>query len=127
MPRSLRTVKEYLKLFGRGDFEGAARLMHPEAAVRWPNTREIFLGSGNFIEANKNYPGKWLFKIERIEESGRGVAAAVRVFSRSSRQSFHVVSFFELKAGLIFRITEYWGRDGEPPAWRKRGGWTRRY
>lgn len=127
MVKDLQAVRKYLRLFGRGDFDGAARLMHPRTVVRWPNTREIFLGREKFMAANRNYPGRWLFKIVRLEKCGKGVAAAARVFSKDAKQSFHVVSFFELKAGLIARITEYWGQNGEPPSWRKRAGWSRRY
>jgi ketosteroid isomerase-like protein len=127
MDKNLQTARKYLRLFGRGDFDGATRLMQPRALVRWPNTREVFRTRDDFMEANKRYPGKWLFKFERIETTANGVAAAARVFSKTSGQSFHVVSFFEIKNGLIEKITEYWGQDGEPPAWRKRGGWAKRY
>lgn len=127
MDRRLETARKFLALFGRGRFDQAGALMHPRASVRWPNTREVFLGRDGFIEANKRYPGRWLFKLERIEMTESGVAAAARVYSKESGQSFHAASFFEIKKNLITRITEYWGQDGEPPAWRKRGGWARRY
>lgn len=127
MDSKLTLVKNFLRLFGRGQFERAGELMHPGAVAMLPNTREVFRGRDSYIEFNRSYPGKWLFKIERLEKCGRGVVAAVRVFSRPSGKSFHLVSFFEFRSGLIGRITEYWGQDGEPPAWRKRGGWARMY
>ena len=127
MDEKLKTAREFLGLFGRGQFEKAGALMHPRAVVLLPNTREAFQGRDNYIGFNKRYPGKWRFKIERLEACGRGAAAAARVFSPQSKKSFHVASFFEFKSGLITRITEYWGQDGEPPVWRKRGGWAKRY
>lgn len=127
MDEKLRIVRKFLRLFGRGQFEKAGALMNPKSAILLPNTREVFQGRDNYIEFNRRYPGKWLFKIERLEKSGKGVATASRVYSKTSRRSFHLVSFFEFRAGLIDQITEYWGEDGEPPAWRKKGGWARRY
>ncbi len=127
MDRKLKAVRKFLSLFGSGKFEEAGALMHPEAVVRWPNTREAFYGRDGFIEANRRYPGRWRFHLERLEACGRGMVAAFRVFSRTSGKSFHAVSFFEFRSGLIAGLTEYWGEDGEPPAWRKRGGWARRY
>lgn len=127
MDERLGTVGKFLGLFGRGDFDRAEKLMRPGAVVRWPNTREVFRGRKGFIEANRRYPGRWRFSIERLEAAGDKVVSASRVWSRGSRKSFHVVSFFEFRAGLIARLTEYWGEDGEPPAWRKKGGWAKSY
>jgi ketosteroid isomerase-like protein len=127
MDKNLQTARKYLRLFGRGDFDGAARLMQPRAVVRWPNTREVFFGRDKFIEANRRYPGKWRFSGERLEKTGQGAVSAAMVWSPGSRQSFHVVSFYGFRGGLISTVTEYWGRDGQPPAWRRRGGWARRY
>jgi ketosteroid isomerase-like protein len=127
MDKKLMTVRKFLGLFGRGDFDKAEKLMHPRAVVRWPNTRDEFRGRDKFIEANRRYPGRWKAGIVSINPCGTGVVSVARIRSGDGRASFHAVSFFEFRVGLIARITEYWGEDGEPPAWRKKGGWARRY
>ena len=33
---------------------------------------------------------------------------------------FHVVSFIQLKDGLIFKMDEYWADDGLAPEWCRR-------
>jgi ketosteroid isomerase-like protein len=127
MDERLRTVNQFLRCFGRGDFDDAGRLLHPKSVVRWPNTREIFHGRERFLDANRRYPGKWAVRIVSVLPCGAGAASVISVHSGKGRPSFHAVSFYGFRNGLISRITEYWGQDGEPPAWRKRGGWAKRY
>ncbi len=127
MDRKLTLVRKYLGLFGRGEFDGASGLLHPKAVVRWPNTREIFYGREKFLGANHNYPGRWTGKLVSLAPCGAGAVSVVRVSAGKKMPSFHAVSFYSFKDGLISGITEYWGQDGEPPAWRRRGGWAKRY
>ncbi len=125
------SVARFWQCFDDADFDGAGRLMRPDAVVLWPNTREIFRGRDGFIAINKQYPGRWRTTIEQMILHGDTVISVVRVdldrVTGAAAAGFHVVSFFEFKDGLISQITEYWGEDGEPPAWRARAGLSERY
>ena len=90
----------------------------PDAVIRWHCTNEQFTVP-EFIRANCEYPGEWDGKIERTERSGDLLVTAVNVYPKDRSASFHVVSFFRLQDGKIAALDEYWGDDGEPPAWRK--------
>ena len=90
----------------------------PDAVIRWHCTNEQFTVP-EFIRANCEYPGEWDGKIERTERSGDLLVTAVNVYPKDRSASFHVVSFFRLEDGKITALDEYWGDDGEPPAWRK--------
>ena len=93
----------------------------PDAVIRWHCTNEQFTVP-EFIRANCEYPGEWDGKIERTERSGDLLVTAVNVYPKDRSASFHVVSFFRLQDGKIAALDEYWGDDGEPPAWRKNLG-----
>ena len=98
-----------------------AGYFRPDAVIRWPCTNEQFTVP-EFIRANCEYPGEWDGKIERTERSGDLLVTAVNVYPKDRSASFHVVSFFRLQDGKIAALDEYWGDDGEPPAWRKNLG-----
>lgn len=88
------------------------------AVVRWPNTAERFTSAG-YIRANCAYPGTWHGTVVRAEPIPGGVVTATAVESGEG-EAFHAVSFFTFDdAGRITALEEYWGDDGQPPAWRR--------
>ena len=93
----------------------------PDAQIVWHNTGEVFTPAV-FARVNAVYPGSWKGEIEyELDISGEGselVVAACRVFSPDGI-SCHSVSFIRIRRGLIERLDEYWGDDGEPPEWRR--------
>lgn len=113
-------IKEFWSLFGQAQFDQAAELMHPEAIIRWCNTREIFRNRDKFIVANKMYPGRWHISLEQILSSGNVVISVIKAECHESSASFYATSFFNFTDGLISEITEYWGENGEPQEWRVR-------
>ncbi len=92
----------------------------PEAAIEWPNTGERFTPEA-FRDVNAAYPGRWRIAVERLETTESSVVSVVRVRSEDGSESFHAVSFFDFDGDRIARLTEYWGTDSAPPAWRTPG------
>lgn len=119
-------VENFLKLFNDAQFDEAGKLFSQDCVVYWPNTREVFKGK-NFIKANKQYPGRWFIDIVQLLSSDDIVVSVVRVYSKDEEQSFYATSFFKFKDKLICEITEYWGANSEPPAWRMKDGLSEQY
>ena len=94
-------------------------LFAPEAEIRWPCTSERF-SPESFAAVNSAYPGAWEGEIEREETLGALVICAARIRSRENGASFHAVSFIRHDGEKILSLDEYWGDDGEPPAWRRK-------
>lgn len=111
-------IEEYWCAVTAQDEERLAGFFHPAAHVYWHHTGELFTAE-EFLCANCRYPLCWEEEIERVEEIEEGLLSAVRIYSRQPMLSFHVVSFMKLHDGRILRMDEYWGEDGEIPAWRK--------
>ena len=93
----------------------------PGAAVFWHNTNERF-SAEEYIRANCEYPGEWRGEVERVELAGEAAISVVRVWLDDDSASFHAVSFFTFTGGVISRLDEYWGDDGEAPEWRRKLG-----
>ena len=68
------------------------------------------------MRANCDYPGSWCGEVERVEYIENTIITVTRVWS--SKSSFHVTSFFEMKDDKIKVLDEYWGEDGFVPQWR---------
>lgn len=110
-------IERYWRAVLRQDAAELRGFFHPDAMVRWHNSNECFTVE-EFIRANCEYPGQWDGVVERIEWAGGLVITATHVYTRDGALSFHVVSFIELRDGLIFAVDEYWGDDGPAPQWR---------
>lgn len=89
------------------------------AWINWHNSDEHFTVE-EFIRANCEYPDRWNGDIERLHFLDHLVICVVHVYNLDHTLSFHVTSFININdAGRICSIDEYWGDDGEAPAWRK--------
>ncbi|MDD8014228.1 MAG: nuclear transport factor 2 family protein [Acidobacteriota bacterium] len=127
MATNEETVREFWRLFDEADYDKAGKLMKADAVVWWPNTREVFRGAAAFMSVNRNYPGRWRASVERVIALGDEVISVTRVESEDTAESFYATSFIRLEDGLIREITEYWGDNSEPPAWRSSMGISERF
>lgn len=80
-------------------------------------------GPDNFIEVNRNYPGKHRIELKSLSSAGDRVVS--EVFIRSGmpdgkRFSLFAVSFFKIKGGKIAEAKEYWADTYPAPKWRKK-------
>lgn len=100
------------------DAEAIRSYFLEDAYVNWHCTNEHFTVE-EYIRANCEYPGEWDGEIERREMLEDLIITATRVWTKDGSMSFHVVSFLKVTDGKIAAMDEYWGDDGEPPAWRQ--------
>lgn len=110
-------IETYWHAVLKQEKERMSTFFQEDAVIRWHNTNEQFTVN-EFIQANCEYPGIWNGNIMRIEKSGDLIITAVHVYEVNKLFSFHVVSFIQLANDKIIAIDEYWGDDGEVPAWR---------
>lgn len=111
-------IRDYWDAVLRQDAQTMRHYFHPEALVRWHNTREQFTVE-EFVQANCAYPGDWDGMVERVENIGNQLITVTQVYTRDRTLSFHVVSFFQIENDRIMAIDEYWGDDGDVPRWRQ--------
>ena len=116
-------VRELWEKFEARDFPSAAELLREDFVCTWPQSRERIRGRDNFIAVNAHYPGDWHIRIERIIAEGDQVASEVQVDIDGRTEV--AASFFELKDGKLWRLTEYWPEPYAAQAWRAR--WVERF
>lgn len=111
-------IEKYWQAALHQDAAAMKSFFRPEAYVNWHNTNEHF-SADEFIRANCEYPGKWDGEIERMEQTVDLIITAVHVWEKNEKLSFHVTSFIRTEGDKISTIDEYWGDDGQAPAWRR--------
>ena len=117
-------ARELWRLFDEARFAEVEPLLAPAFVCEWPQTGERFRGAANFIAVQENYPGRWRCTVEHMIESGGEAVTRTRV-SDGKTHTF-ALSFFEIRAGLIYRLTEFWADPYEAPSWRTRWAERRR-
>ncbi len=96
------------------DWPGLSRLLAPGLRYEVPQTRECIDGADGFVDFFATWPAPWRVDIERCVSDGRQVALQVRFEDGGVPQTS--VGFYDIEAGRIARITEYWPEPYEPPA-----------
>ncbi len=102
----------------RQDADAMREYFTPGAVICWHNTDEQFTLE-EYLRANCEYPGEWRGRLERAEAVEGGAVSVARVWAADGSVALHAVSFYRFEAGKIARMDEYWGDDGQPPAWRQ--------
>ena len=116
MSNTIEIVTEYWRLMGTNDFNSVGAILAPEFTLEWPQSRELILGSDNFVRINAEYPahGRWVFSINRLVG---GMSEAVSdVTVTDGVLVARAVSFFTVAHGKITRMVEYWPEPFPPPA-----------
>lgn len=112
-------TKEIVEAFWRAmndnDFRRAGRLFTDDFVCDYPQSRERILGRGNWVALNEEYPaaGRWSFQVQRLIVEGDAAVSEVTV-SDTATQSM-LISFVQVREGLIRNTTEYWPDPYAPP------------
>lgn len=116
-------VKKFWEYINNADFDQLTEIMLADSNVILPNTKEIFKGCDNYIRFNKDYPGRWYARVEKLVVAGDDAISAVEI-TNDQGTSLYVTSFFKFEGEMIKEVTEYWGENGEAPSWRKDKGYS---
>src|SRR5262249_8703443 len=117
-------VERFWQTMNTNDWSAVGALLHDEYVLDWPQSGERICGRANFAAVNAQYPaaGPWRFTAQHLVADDQGVASDVMVSAPSV--AARVVSFFEVRDGLIWRMTEFWPDPFQAEAWRAR--WVER-
>lgn len=118
-------VARYWELMNTNDWQAVGQLLHDDFVLEWPQSGERIRGRENFAAVNVNYPepGPWRFDVRRLVADDGGAASDVAVSAPTVIAG--VVSFFELRDGRVWRMTEFWPDPFEAATWREQ--WVERY
>lgn len=117
----LRAVVEtYWSAADARDWDAFAATLADEVLYDLPQTRERIRGKERYLRFNREYPGEWRVRVERVVADGEGRQAAVRTRFTAGVEESPAVHFFVFDAtGRISGITDFWPEPYEPPAGRE--------
>ncbi|WP_406451755.1 nuclear transport factor 2 family protein [Streptomyces sp. NBC_00876] len=114
------TVESYWTAAGHRDWDTFAATLADEVLYDLPQTRERIRGKERYLAFNREYPGDWQVRVERIVADREGLQAAARTLFTVDAQELHAIHFFTFDAqGRISQITDFWPEPYEPPAGRE--------
>ena len=111
-------VEAFWAAVGAGDWDAAARYLHPDFVQEWPQSGERIRGADSALAIDRNFPGGMpSMRSRRIVASGDlAVAETELVYADGSR--YLGVSVMELRDGLIVKQTDYFAEPFTAPQWR---------
>lgn len=114
------TVETYWTAAETRDWDTFATTLAEEVLYDLPQTRERIRGKERYLRFNREYPGDWHVRVERIVADRAGEQVAVRTLFTAGLEEMHAIHFFTGDdQGRIVEITDFWSEPYEPPAGRE--------
>ncbi|WP_406331711.1 nuclear transport factor 2 family protein [Streptomyces sp. NBC_00203] len=112
-----KTVESYWATADARDWTAFADTLADGVVYTLPQTRERISGRERYVEFNREYPGDWHVRIERvIAEPGQAVTWT---HFTVGLEEMHAITFFTAdEQGRIATVTDFWPEPYEPPAGR---------
>jgi ketosteroid isomerase-like protein len=104
-------------------WDAFADLLAAELVYEVPQTRERIVGAAGYLDFFQTWPGPWRADVVNTIAEGAHVVTVINFVTDTEQMTG--ITFFELKAGQIARITDYWPSPYEPP--RRASPYVRRY
>lgn len=112
--RARQLIQRFWTTANERDWEQFSSLLHPDLLYLVPQTRERVTGAAGFVEFFRTWPGPWRADIALlIAEPDRAVSTIDFI---TDGEPMTGITFFEIAAGRITRVTDYWPSPYEPPA-----------
>lgn len=108
-------LRHFLQLANNRQWAAMGQLLDPAMRYELPQTREFIAGREGFVDFFATWPQPWRLELERCIAQGDQLAVHLSFHDESDRP-MTCLGFYELVAGRIRRIVEYWPVAYEPPA-----------
>ncbi|MFC5214403.1 nuclear transport factor 2 family protein [Streptomyces coerulescens] len=120
-----KTVERFWAAAEARDWDAFAGTLAEDVVYTLPQTREQISGRERYVQFNREYPGDWHLRVERIvAEPGQVVTW---LHFTVGLEEMYGISFFtgtdtpsgtDTGTGRITSITDFWPEPYEPPAGR---------
>ncbi|WRZ91579.1 nuclear transport factor 2 family protein [Streptomyces sp. NBC_01007] len=113
-----KTVESHWAAADAREWGAFADLLADDVVYTLPQTRERISGRERYVEFNREYPGDWHVRIERVlVEPGQAVTWT---HFTVGLEEMHAITFFTAdEEGRIATVTDFWPEPYEPPAGRE--------
>ena len=105
-------VLRHWQLANSQDWEGLGRLLQPDLVYEAPQSRERIRSALGYVDFFATWPQPWRAEVLRcIADDG---SALTQISFISSAPPMLGLTIFDVKDGLIARVTDYWPDPYEP-------------
>ena len=115
--RTRDVVGRYFATMAARDWDAFGTVLAEDVTYEMPQTRERISGRDKYLRFNREYPGDWTATVTRLIADGTTASGSMN-FTVGDHELVAVV-YFELRDGLISRVTDFWPEPYEPPAGRE--------
>lgn len=118
MDRPTLLARALYENYQHRDWAAARELLHPDAVLEMPATRERLDGRQALMALQENYPEPWGdLTVLRVVGNDRQPTAAVELEIVGPAGHFRCAAFWVADAGMLTEGVEYWVTVGgeEPP------------
>ncbi|TPQ20979.1 nuclear transport factor 2 family protein [Streptomyces sporangiiformans] len=113
-----KTVERYWAAAEARDWAAFADTLAEDVVYTLSQTRERIRGREKYVQFNREYPGDWRLRIERIVAEPGHVVTWVH-FTVGLEEMYGISFFTEDGEGRILSVTDFWPEPYEPPAGRE--------
>ncbi len=108
------TVRRYWECAEARDWEGFAATLSPDVVYRCPQTREVVRGREAYVRFNREFPGDWHLRIDRVLGDEQG--AMTRTSFEVGGERMTGLCLFEVnERGRITTVEDWWPAPYERP------------
>lgn len=113
-----KTVESFWSAAEARDWSTFASTLAEDVLYDLPQTRERIRGRDRYVRFNREYPGEWHLRIQRIVADAEQAATWIHV--TVGLEEIYAVTFFTGdKEGRITTVTDFWPEAYEPPPGRE--------
>ncbi|MGY6709363.1 MAG: nuclear transport factor 2 family protein [Rhizobiaceae bacterium] len=111
---------EFWQRMNSNDWSAAADLFCDDIELVWPQSGEFIRSREAFVAVNAEYPasGRWTFSTRSL--IGEGTRAVTETLVSDGVIRAVAITFFEVEAGRIRSMREFWPDSYPAPEWRRR-------
>jgi len=111
---------EFWRRMNSNDWASAAELFSDDFELAWPQSGEFIRSREAFVAVNTEYPasGRWSFSMHRLIGEGSRAVTETLVSDGTIRAT--AITFFDIEAGRIHAMCEFWPDPYPAPEWRRK-------
>ena len=110
--RNQLLAMDHWNLANSRDWSRFESLLAADMVYEAPQTRERIIGSNGYRDFFSTWPGSWKAIVQKCLADD--VSAVTLIEFQSDEPPMAGITFFEMQAGLITKVTDYWPSAYEP-------------
>ncbi len=106
-------VMQFWQTANARDWAGFAAVLAPDVIYEVPQTRERVRSAAHFVTFFSTWPGVWRADIVKLIADETSAVCTIDFVTEQGSETG--IGFFEIRDGLIVKITDYWPSPYDPP------------